>query len=68
MGFFDFFRRRKTPALPEGTKDESTPIIPKEISAFDKSIRVTVPQIQHSFGTNNLFLDPNARNTSLFFK
>lgn len=61
MGFFDFFKRKKTPALPEGTKDESTPIIPKEISDFDKSIRVTLPQTQHAFGSNNLFLDQNAQ-------
>lgn len=60
MGFFDFFRRKKTPALPEGTKDSATLSTPKS-TEFDKAIRVNLNNLQPTFESNNLFLDPNSQ-------
>lgn len=64
MGFFDFFRRKKLPALPEGTKEIAETSTPRA-STFDEDIKVDISSLQAPITANNLFLDPNSQ-TQLF--
>lgn len=61
MGFFDFLRRKKTPALPEGTKEITTDTTADTRFGLE-SIKVdlsTLPPLVAN--KNNLFLDSNSQ-------
>ena len=64
MGFFDFFKRKKTPALPEGTNE-----VDKDNKSYAKSrlesIKVDVSTLPPLKNKNNLSLDSNSQ-TQLF--
>lgn len=58
MGFFDFFKRKRVPALPEGTKERTEETIQRPSALAD--LKVDTSELQPIIATDNLFLDPKA--------
>lgn len=59
MGFFDFFRKKRVPALPEGTKERIEEKGTQRSSVL-ADLRVDVSELQPIVTKDNLFLDPNS--------
>jgi len=58
MGFFDFLRRKKVPALPEGTQERTGASVQRSSTIAD--LRVDPSALQPIITEDNLFLAPNA--------
>ena len=58
MGFFDFLRRKKVPALPEGTQERTAESVQRSSTIAD--LKVDTSALQPIITEDNLFLDRNA--------
>lgn len=63
MGFFDFLKRKKVPALPEGTNERTEETVARSSTLAD--LKVDTSSFQPVIAENNLFLDPTA-TTQIF--